>query len=398
MQRGRRKAPPPVASPSDAHAVPGHDRATAPAATLARRGGAGRLGDLRLARRRARARRDGTRSVLDLPATLQRGVHPDGFARPDADRRDTARLHRPRRGGRVPDEAVQHRRRGPDVHGGDHGRRRGSLSRRARQPVPVRDRGHGGGRLLRWHGLGPDPRHPARLLPDERDPHFPPAQLRRGPRPHLPDLRERVVLAPDEGLQRHRLPDRQAAAAFRRLAGVLSERSGRHHAPARGRPRRARRRPPLVPVHADALRLRGASARRLRPGGPLRGHPRAAKDPRRDGALGRHRRPRRREPGRRLPARARRRPERPPEAGLRLHGHRRRGARALQPVRGRRDRLPDRRASERRRGTAGAGLPIGPRGRDPGHHPLLRAGRRAAHPLPHPPAKRSAPERVPEAA
>ena len=68
--------------------------------------------------------------------------------------------------------------------------------------------------------------------------------------------------------------------------------------------------------------------------------------------------------------------------GVRLHGHRRRGAGALQPVRGLPRRGAHRRAAERRLHAAGPGLPVGPRGRDAGNHPLLRTGWRAAPSLP----------------
>src|SRR5262249_30212268 len=69
---------------------------------------------------------------------------------------------------------------------------------------------------------------------------------------------------------------------------------------------------------------------------------------------------------------------------LRLLGHRRRGPRALQPVRGRPRRIPDRRAAERRQHAPGRRLPVRPRRRDRGDHPLLHARRRAARPLSHP--------------
>ncbi len=232
--------------------------------------------------------------------------------------------------------------------------------------------------------MGADPRHPARLLQDERDPHVPAAQLRRRLRADVPDLRERVLLAPDEGLQRDRLPDREGAAAFRALARLDDPRPGRNRRSARRRLRAPRRRRRLVPLLADAVRVRGARARRLRSRRALCGSAGAAQDPRRDGAVRGDRRSRRRQPGRRLRARPRRRPERPPEAGVRLLGNRRRGARALQPVRGRARRVPDRRPPERRQHASGGDLPGRSRRRDPGDHPLLGARRRAAHPPPHP--------------
>ena len=69
------------------------------------------------------------------------------------------------------------------------------------------------------------------------------------------------------------------------------------------------------------------------------------------------RRHRRREPGRRLPPPAR--PARAAAAGLRLHGHRGRGARALQPVRGRARRVPARRAQNAGYALQGADFPSG---------------------------------------
>ena len=79
------------------------------------------------------------------------------------------------------------------------------------------------------------------------------------------------------------------------------------------------------------------------------------------GALAGHRR---REPGRRLPPPAR--PARPAAAGLRLHRHRRRRARPLQPVRGRARGDPDRRAQQRGLRAAGRRLPGRARRHDAG--------------------------------
>ncbi len=112
----------------------------------------------------------------------------------------------------------------------------------------------------------------------------------------------------------------------------------------------------------------------------LRRHAHAAEDPRGDGAVGRDRRHRRREPGRRLPPPAR--PARADRGRLRLRRDRDRGARPLQPVRGRARRVPARRAAERRLRAAGRRLPVRARRRDAGADPLLRARRRAARPLP----------------
>ncbi len=83
---------------------------------------------------------------------------------------------------------------------------RGPLLRRPRRLLGVRDRRHGRRRLRRRRGLGADPGRPAGVLPHERDPHLAAAELRRRLPAHLPDLPERVLLAPDQGLQRERLP------------------------------------------------------------------------------------------------------------------------------------------------------------------------------------------------
>src|SRR5262249_8401204 len=64
-----------------------------------------------------------------------------------------------------------------------------------------------------------------------------------------------------------------------------------------------------------------------------------------------------------------------------LHGNRGRGARSLQPARGRRGRGSHRRTPERRLHPAGRGLPVRARRRDAGNHPVLRARRGALHPL-----------------
>jgi ABC-type dipeptide/oligopeptide/nickel transport system ATPase subunit len=60
---------------------------------------------------------------------------------------------------------------------------------------------------------------------------------------------------------------------------------------------------------------------------------------------------------------------------LRVRGHRRRRARALQPVRGRARRVPARRPAERGVHAAGSGLPGRARRGDAGPDPLLRARR-----------------------
>ncbi len=84
----------------------------------------------RLARRRAhrdRAPAAGDRASADhdAAAPLRRRLPGERRAHEHADRGDAARLHRPRRRGRVPDAAVQHRRRGPAVLRRDRRRRGG---------------------------------------------------------------------------------------------------------------------------------------------------------------------------------------------------------------------------------------------------------------------------------
>ena len=235
----------------------------------------------------------------------------------------------------------------------------------------------------RRRALGADPGRAAGVLPDERDHHLADAQLRGGLPAHVPDLREPVVLAGDEGVQRERLPDAASNCRPRPSGprGTLDIQGG-----------------VVVPLGlligigiAVALwflyqrtrfgfevQVVSDSERAARYGGVrIRRKILAVM-----GDLGRDRRHRRGKPGRRLRPLGRRRPQRPPEARVRLHRHRHRRARPLQPVRDRRDRVPDRRARERRQHAPGRRLPRRARRRDPGDHPLLRPRRRAARPLP----------------
>ena len=165
------------------------------------------------------------------------------------------------------------------------------------------------------------------------------------------------------------LSEPRLAVALRRL--------GRH--PVRVPPRGRRRGRDVGALHADAVRFRGTGDRRLTARGPVRRDADAAEDRRDHVPLGRDRRARRREPDGRLPARARR--ARASAGELRLHGDRRRGARALQPVRGRPRRLPPRRAPERRLRAPGRRLPLRSRRRDAGDDPVRDARRRAPRPL-----------------
>ena len=185
----------------------GHDRVRierrlSPAALApGRRAGRARSSS-RSSRSGDRARGDGPRPARDLPAALRRRRSSARRARPDADRGHAARLHRARRGGRVPHAALQHRRRGPALHRRDHRGCGRALLRRSRRRVGARDRRDGRRRLRGRRGLGADPGLPAGVLQDERDHHLADAQLRRRVPPHVPDLRQRVVLARDDRVQR----------------------------------------------------------------------------------------------------------------------------------------------------------------------------------------------------
>ena len=183
----------------------------------------------------------------------------------------------------------------------------------------------------RWRsargGVGCHPRAPARVPPHERDHHLADAQLRRGARPQLPHLRLALLLARHVG-DGPRVPPGEGA----RRRGDLArddDRVGRD--PLRLPRRRRRRVRRLGALHAHALRLRGAGDRRLPARRALRGHADEAQDRGDHVPLRCDRRDRRSEPDGRLPPRARRAWAAAGE--LRLHGHRRRGARPLQPVR-----------------------------------------------------------------
>ena len=196
----------------------------------------------------------------------------------------------------------------------------------------------------------------------------------------------RVVLARDEGLQRERSsrPARRCRTPRSGPAATIHA-AGRHRAAARRGPRRARRGAALGALLADAVRLRGAGARRLAARGALRGHAHAPQDPRGDGDLGRDRRARRREPGRRLP----RTRSTPTRTGCRSSttatpGSSSPRSRATTRSRSSLVAFLDRRAAERGQHAPGRRLPVRARRRDPGAHPLLGARRRAARPLPRP--------------
>ena len=220
--------------------------------------------------------------------------------------------------------------------------------------------------------VGADPGCPSGVRADERDHHVADAQLRRGPAPHVPDLRQLVVLA------RHVDPAGSGVPAGEADAGRF----------ATGRPsgRRSSCRSAFssgsslaVVVWVLYSRMRfgfevGVIAR-LAARRAVCGDADAPEDPRGDGSVRGDRGHRRRESDRRLHAHARRQPDGPAGGGVRVHGHRRRGSGPLQPVRGLPRRGAHRRASERRATRCRARLPVRARGRDAGDHPLLRARR-----------------------
>src|SRR3954452_10066567 len=234
-------------------------------------------------------------------------------------------------------------------------------------------------RCGRRSGARADPRDPACVLLDQRDHHVVDAQLRRRARDQLPDLRLRVVLA------RHVEPDGEGVPAGEEPArgGELARLARRlARAAVRIPPRRRDRGRHLAALHTHALRFRGAGDRRLAARSAVCGHAHPAEDPRGDGPLRRRRGNRRRVAGRRLPPLAR--SARADRRGLRLRGDRDRGARTLQPVRRRPDRISARWAPERRLHPAGRRLPVRPRRRHAGPDPLRRPRWRAARPLPRP--------------
>ena len=154
-----------------------------------------------------------------------------------------------------------------------------------------------------------------------------------GVHPHVPDLRQHVVLAGHVRVQRVGLPDLEDAPVVGDLAVLAHRPPGRDRAAARRRPRRARRSRLWVLYSRTRfgfeVQVMGDSTRAARYAGMRTRRKILAVM----GISGGDRRDRRREPGRRLQPPARRGPARAAAALLRLHGHRRRRARALQPVR-----------------------------------------------------------------
>ena len=144
----------------------------------------------------------------------------------------------------------------------------------------------------------------------------------------------------------------------------------------RGRP--GRRSARAHPFHS--LRIRDARDGRFATGGELLRHPHQAEDRLGDGDIRWHRRHRRLQPDRRFRARAR--SPRARAGAVRLHGHRRRCPRALQPARRRAGVAAHRRPHERRLCPGRPLLPDRPRGHHGGDHPLHSARRRDPGSLP----------------
>ena len=223
---------------------------------------------------------------------------------------------------------------------------------------------------------GRDPGRAAGVRPHQRDHHVADAQLRRRARPQLPDLRQPLVLARHVGDRAavpagQALPDAAAWPTFDARLGrvpfgfvlavvvavvvwVLYTRTrfGFEAQVIGDSPRAAR---------YAGMRTRRKIVAVLCLSGAIAGIGGASQDGDFRHVLD--------------AARA-------PAGELRLHGHRRRGARALQPVRRRARRVPARRARERRLHAPGRRLPVRARRRDAGDHPVRDARRRAARPLP----------------
>ena len=171
----------------------GADRAPARPAPLASRGRPDRLARRRVPRDRRRAARHRARAAPDVQAPVRRGVRRGRGADEHAHLGDAARLHGPRGRGRVPDAPLQHRRRRAALLRRDRGRRHRAPPRGAVGVAdhPRDDRRRRGVRRC----LGGDPGRAAGVRPHQRDHHVADAQLRRGARPQLPDLRQPLLLA-----------------------------------------------------------------------------------------------------------------------------------------------------------------------------------------------------------
>ena len=292
---------------------------------------------------------------------------------------DAAPLHRARRRGRVPDAALQHRRRGPALHRRDLRLRRRDLARAAPRPASARSSrcasaARAGGAL--WALIPGVLKAFARtneiitslmlnyvagllltyLIFDSASPWRDVSTIQTRSFP------QSIALKPSQFWPTCVRSTSSSRFGFLLAVGVADG--------------------AVRPLPADALRLRDERDRRLDAGRALRGHAHAAEDPRGDGDLRRRRRPRRREPGRRLLARARRQPAGPAGRGFGYTGIVVAALGRYNPFAVVLVGVLHRRAAERRPLPPGRRLPDRPRRRDAGDHPLLRARRRAADPVP----------------
>src|SRR6266540_2200641 len=325
-----------------------------------------------------RAPRHRPQPGLDLPPALRRRLRLGRSADVVARVRDADHLHRTCRRGRLPDAALQHRRRGAVLLGGgrrDRNRPRAGRPRRELH-AGVHPR-HGDRRPRRGRGLGGDPGLPPGLPAHERDHHVVDAQLCGGTRSDLPDHRQPLLLAGHGDVRGEDVSARQDDPGRGELADVHARQHRcplRVHAGDRRRGLRAGR----LPAHP--FRVRAPGDRRLPSRGALCGHADAAQDHGGHVPVRRAGGPRGSEPrGRfRLPAGS----KRASELLLRLHRDRRRRARALQPARSPPGRRPAGRVAGRGLRAPGAGLSLWARRRPARTDPLLRARRRAARSVP----------------
>src|SRR6266540_5544110 len=325
-----------------------------------------------------RAPRHRPQPGLDLPPALRRRLRLGRSADVVARVRDADHLHRTCRRGRLPDAALQHRRRGAVLLGGgrrDRNRPRAGRPRRELH-AGVHPR-HGDRRPRRGRGLGGDPGLPPGLPAHERDHHLVDAQLCGVTRSDLPDHRQPLLLAGHGDVRGEDVSARQDDPGRGELADVHARQHRcplRVHAGDRRRGLRAGR----LPAHP--FRVRAPGDRRLPSRGALCGHADAAQDHGGHVPVRRAGGPRGSEPrGRfRLPAGS----KRASELLLRLHRDRRRRARALQPARSPPGRRPAGRVAGRGLRAPGAGLSLWARRRPARTDPLLRARRRAARSVP----------------
>ena len=264
------------------------------------------------------------------------------------------------------------------------GSRGGALPRRHRRPVVARDRRDGRRRCARRCALGADPGRAAGVLQDERDHHLADAQLRRRVPAHVPDLRERVVLA-----RHRRASTRRCSRPARTLPNSAIWPSWTIHVqggiaiPLGLVSRCVIAVGAVGALHADAVRVRGAGAERLRARGALRRRPDPAEDPRGDGDL------RRRSPASAARARSATSATRSTATRTACRSSATATRASSSPRSPATTRSPSLLVAFLIGGLENAGqhapgrrLPGRARRRDPGDHPLLRARRRAARPLP----------------